>query len=49
VKPIALEQGDYLAQGFDLGFFCGVGFSGPLGPNEIELGIPNNHVLKSSR
>jgi hypothetical protein len=45
VKPIAPTPGDSSAQGFDPGFFCGVGFSWPLGPNEIELDIPNVHVF----
>jgi hypothetical protein len=40
VKPTTLVLGDYLAQCFNLGCFCGVGFSRSLGPNEIELGVP---------
>jgi hypothetical protein len=42
VKPMAPALNDSLAQGFDLGFFYGVGFSRPL--NEIELSIPNDYV-----
>ncbi len=34
--------------GFNPRFFCGVKFSRPLGPNEIELSIPNDHVLKAT-
>jgi len=45
VKPIAPTPSDFLAQGFDLGFFYGAGFSRPLGPNEIKLGIPDDHVF----
>ncbi len=45
VKPIAHTPSDFLAQGFDLGFFYGAGFSRPLGPNEIKLGIPNDLFL----
>jgi len=45
VKPKAHVLGDYLAQGFDLGFFCGARFLRPLGPNEIKLGIFDDHVL----
>jgi len=45
VKPRALVLGDYLAQGFDLGFFCGARFLRPLGPNEIKSDIFDDHVL----
>jgi hypothetical protein len=45
VKPKAHVLGDYLAQGFDLGFFCGARFLRPLGPNEIKLNIFDDHVL----
>jgi hypothetical protein len=36
--------GDSLVQGFNLRIFCGVGFSWPLGPLEIETCIPDDHV-----
>jgi len=41
VKPITLVPSDYLIHGFDPRFFCGARFLGPLGLDEIELGIPN--------
>jgi hypothetical protein len=46
VKPIAFVLGDFSTQGFNLGFFYGVGFSRPLGPYEIKLGILDDHVLR---
>jgi hypothetical protein len=46
VKPTTPELSDFSAQGFDLGFFCGAGLLKPLGPNEIELSIPNDHILR---
>ncbi len=45
MKPIALAPSDFSAQGFDFRFFYGAGFLGPLGPNEIKLGILDDHVL----
>lgn len=44
VKPIASALNDSLVHGFDLGFLYGVGFSRPLGPDEIESSIPNDYV-----
>jgi hypothetical protein len=44
VKPTALALNDSSVQAFDLGFFYGVGFSGPLGPNEIESSIFDDYV-----
>ncbi len=35
---------EYSAQGFDLECLCGVGFPRPLGLDEIELNIPDDHV-----
>ncbi len=46
MKPTTLAPSDFLVQGFDLGFFCGVGFSRPLGLNEIKSGILDDHVLR---
>jgi hypothetical protein len=46
VKPTGLAQSDSLVQGFDLRFFDGVRFSGPLCVDGIELDIPDDHVLK---
>ncbi len=48
LKPITFVSGDFLTQGFDLGFFWGVGFSGPLSPSEIKSDIPNDHVFKAA-
>ncbi len=48
LKPITFVSSDFLAQGFDLGFFWGAGFSRPLNPSEIKSDIPNDHVLKAS-
>jgi hypothetical protein len=45
VKPTAFVLNDSLAQGFDLRFFYGGRFSGPLGANEIELDILDDHFL----
>jgi hypothetical protein len=44
VKPTAPVQGDYSVEGFDLRFFCGAKFLRSLSPNEIKLGIPNDHL-----
>ncbi len=44
VKPTPM-LGDFSTQGFDLGFFYGVGLSRPLSPNVIELGILDDYVL----
>jgi hypothetical protein len=46
VKPTTPMLGDYLAWGFDPTFFYRVGLLGPLGLDEIELGILNDHVLR---
>jgi hypothetical protein len=29
----------------DIGFFCEVGFLGPLSPNDVMLNFPKNHVF----
>ncbi len=47
VKPITSMLDDFSIQGFDLGFFYGVGFLGALGLDEIESNITNHHVSKS--
>jgi hypothetical protein len=47
MKPIASMLDDFSIQGFDLGFFYGVGFSWALGLDEIESNITNHHVSKS--
>jgi hypothetical protein len=44
VKPLTPMPSDFSTQGFDLGFFYGVGFLGPLGLDEIEWGILDDHV-----
>ncbi len=44
MKPTTLAPSDFLVQSFDLGFFCEVRFSRPLGVDEIKSGIPNDHV-----
>jgi hypothetical protein len=44
MKP-TFTLSDYLAQDFNLGFFCGVGLSRSLGLNEIKWGIPDHYVL----
>jgi hypothetical protein len=46
VKPIAPTLSDSLTQGFDLKFFYGVNFFGPLGPDGIKSSILNDHVSK---
>jgi hypothetical protein len=48
VKPTTLALNYFSTQGFDLGLFCGAGFSRPLSPNEIELGISNDYVLRAT-
>ncbi len=48
VKPTAPTPCDFSVQGFDPKFFCGARFSGPLGLDEIESSIPNDHVLKGA-
>jgi len=47
MKPTALMLGDSLTQCFNLGCFCGVGFSRSLSPNEIELGVLNDLVSRA--
>jgi hypothetical protein len=40
--------GDFLAQSFDLGFFCGPRFLRPLGPDEIKSSIFDDHVSRAA-
>jgi hypothetical protein len=47
VKPTALAPCDSSVQGFNLGFFCGARFLGPLGPDEIKSSIFDDHVLEA--
>jgi hypothetical protein len=46
VKPTTLALGDSSTQGFNLRFFYATKFLGPLGLDEIESDIPNDHVLE---
>ncbi len=46
MKPIAPTPNDFLVQGFDLRFFCGAKFLGPIGPNGIKLSILDDHVSR---
>jgi hypothetical protein len=48
VKPTTPTLGDFSIYGFDLGFFYGARFSRPLGPDEIEASISNDHVSRAT-
>ncbi len=48
MKPTTIVLGNFSAQGFNPRFFCRAGFLGLLGPNDIQLGIPNDHVSEGA-